>query len=478
MRPAWAGVANSGSEAHVTHVSDPELVRRTLQGDTTAFGTLVERYKQAVYGVCVSLLGDFALAQDLAQEAFLKAFQHVHRLAMPERFGNWLCIIARNECLLYLRQVHATEASGHAFYDQACSGQAHLVPVEQQQELRHQQDYHERLGAAALQALQTLSEKNRQVITLYYLSGYSLKELGALLGISPTTAKMRLHRARQHLRKEAITMVENALTQQQLGPDFITRMRVADMTILFTDMVGTTRLLGQLPPEEALDLLYTYMNTIAQILVDHGATLHIVAGDAIIAFWGAPAPTPDHAVQGCLAALAIQTGIAELRTRQQHEGKPALHVKCGLQSGRLFVSALGSRGPQAYTLMGQASHIASRLESMNTRLGTSILIGDATYQQAQEAIEARAVGQFKLSPYPDPIMAYEVLARKGDLEPRKAQASARYLEGFAHYQARRWEQALAAFRDALQLDPSDGPSRYYQERCETLLAAPPEMMNL
>ena len=101
-----------GSEAHVTHLSDPELVRRTLQGDTTAFGTLVERYKQVVYGVCVSLLGDFALAQDLAQDAFLKAFQHVHRLAMPERFGNWLCIIARNECRLYLRQAHATGAPG------------------------------------------------------------------------------------------------------------------------------------------------------------------------------------------------------------------------------------------------------------------------------------------------------------------------------------------------------------------------------
>jgi len=123
----------------MTHLSDPELVRRTLQGDTTAFDTLVERYKQVVYGVCVSLLGDFALAQDLAQDAFLKAFQHMHRLAMPERFGNWLCIIARNECRLYLRQAHATVAPGRIFYDQASSDQAHLVPAEQQQELRHQQ---------------------------------------------------------------------------------------------------------------------------------------------------------------------------------------------------------------------------------------------------------------------------------------------------------------------------------------------------
>jgi adenylate cyclase len=75
-------------------------------------------------------------------------------------------------------------------------------------------------------------------------------------------------------------------------------------------------------------------------------------------------------------------------------------------------------------------------------------------------------------------MAYEVMARKGELEPRKAQAITHYLEGFAHYQARRWEQALPAFRAALQLDPDDGPSRFYQERCATLLAAPPEMMSM
>ena len=68
-------MTNSDSEAHVTHRSDSGLVRHTLQGDTTAFGTLVERYKQVLDWVCVSLLGDFALAQNLAQDVFLKAFQ-------------------------------------------------------------------------------------------------------------------------------------------------------------------------------------------------------------------------------------------------------------------------------------------------------------------------------------------------------------------------------------------------------------------
>jgi hypothetical protein len=75
-------------------------------------------------------------------------------------------------------------------------------------------------------------------------------------------------------------------------------------------------------------------------------------------------------------------------------------------------------------------------------------------------------------------MAYEVLARKGELAAPKRPAMARYLEGFTSFQARQWEQALPAFTEALQLDPTDGPSRFYKERCETLLATPPEVIAL
>ena len=133
----------------MTHDSDMDLVTRTLQGDSVAFGTLVERYQRAVYAVCVSILHDFDLAQDLTQEAFLKALQHLHRLAIPARFGNWLRIIAMNECRLYIRRRQATIRPEHPFYEQVSWGQAHRMSVEQQQELHQQQDEHDRLGVAS-----------------------------------------------------------------------------------------------------------------------------------------------------------------------------------------------------------------------------------------------------------------------------------------------------------------------------------------
>ena len=105
-------------------------------------------------------------------------------------------------------------------------------------------------------------------------------------------------------------------------------------------------------------------------------------------------------------------------------------------------------------------------------------MGQTTYEQAQSTIEARVVGRVKARAYPEVVLAYEVLSRKGALATHKTQAIARYMEGFTHYQARQWEQALPAFTEALQLDPTDGPSRFYKERCETLLATPPEVIAL
>ena len=162
----------------MTHLSDADLVSRTLHGDAAAFGTLVERYQQAVYGVCVSLVHDFDLAQDLAQDAFLKAFQHLHRLTMPTHFGTWLRVIATNECRLYMRQARSVQALWRVHCDALGTQPAHLLPADQQWELHQQRDTRDRLAVAALQALETLSEKSRQVITLYYLGGHSVQEVG------------------------------------------------------------------------------------------------------------------------------------------------------------------------------------------------------------------------------------------------------------------------------------------------------------
>ena len=177
-------------------------------------------------------------------------------------------------------------------------------------------------------------------------------------------------------------------------------------------------------------------------------------------------------------ALAIQARVAELNARSHQNGKPPVYVKCGLQTGKMFIGEVGIKQQTStvWRTFGPAAELAFTLQRANKSLGTSVLVGHETYEQAQGAIEARAVGQVKVRLYPTAVMAYEVLARQGKLAAHTMRAISRYLEGFTYYKARQWEQALPAFAEALQLDPADGPSKFYKERCETLLATPPEVI--
>src|SRR5262249_28892206 len=150
----------------------------------------------------------------------------------------------------------------------------------------------------------------------------------------------RLHRARQQLQKEAISMVEDALTRKQLGSELLRRIQLADATILFADISGTLDIFARGPSEEALARLYECMGEIVQSVIDHGGTLHSYEGDAVVAFWGAPVPSADHAVLACLAALGIQARTAGPGARGKSDGEPHLHVKCGLSTGTLFVGEL------------------------------------------------------------------------------------------------------------------------------------------
>ena len=148
-----------------------------------------------------------------------------------------------------------------------------------------------------------------------------------------------------------------------------------------------------------------------------------------MAFWGAPVPTADHAVQGCLAALAIQARVAELNARSHQNGKPPVYVKCGLQTGKMFIGEVGIKQQTStvWRTFGPAAELAFTLQRANKSLGTSVLVGHETYEQAQGAIEARAVGQVKVRLYPTAVMAYEVLARQGELAAHTMRAISRYL---------------------------------------------------
>jgi len=172
---------------------DAELVGRAAAGEQEAFEPLVRRYSDSIVRFVHHMVGDFQAAEDIAQEAFLKAFAHLGRLEQPERFSTWLYSIARHSCLDWIRARHAGPSvedlgeAGAEFADlqsatpdaPAETGEMHTHIVEELKRLRA--DY-------------------REIMLLKHVHELSYKEIGEIVGLSPSAVGEKLSRVRQMLR--------------------------------------------------------------------------------------------------------------------------------------------------------------------------------------------------------------------------------------------------------------------------------------
>jgi RNA polymerase sigma factor (sigma-70 family) len=177
---------------------DAETVRLVLAGRREAFVGLFERHQESVLGLCRRLLGSEVEAQDVAQDAALRAFLGLKTLREPERFGAWLHSIAANLARQrlrgrYRRPTVPLEPSGGAPGQEGDRQVPDGAPGPE--EVRLARELHDEV----LEAIRGLSDANREAVVGYYLQGYSYAELAALLGVPVSTVKGRLYKGRKQL---------------------------------------------------------------------------------------------------------------------------------------------------------------------------------------------------------------------------------------------------------------------------------------
>jgi RNA polymerase sigma-70 factor (ECF subfamily) len=187
-----------------------ELVQRSLKGDNDAFSQLVCKYQYAVYGLAFHYLKNFADAQDIAQEAFLEAYQKLGTLKHPERFASWLNGITKNLCRMSLR--HKREEV--SIDDISDKQDDERLPSPQ--ETCEQIELHDQV----MKAISQLPEPNRIALTLRCIDGLSYEEISDFLDVPLGTVKSRLYRAKRALKKELVSMVAQDLKGHELDPEF------------------------------------------------------------------------------------------------------------------------------------------------------------------------------------------------------------------------------------------------------------------
>ncbi|HMR34125.1 MAG TPA: adenylate/guanylate cyclase domain-containing protein [Geminicoccaceae bacterium] len=180
-----------------------------------------------------------------------------------------------------------------------------------------------------------------------------------------------------------------------------------ELSVLFTDLAGFTGLSERLG-EAVVPLLTRYLGLSTRAVLEHGGTVDKFIGDAVMAFWNAPLDDPGHALNACRAALRIQELMSELTDGH------ALMVRIGINSGEVLVGNIGSEDRLSYTAVGDVVNVASRLEGLNKRYGTQILIGEATRRLCGGRIHARNIDSVAVQGRQEATIVYELL---GIVEP-------------------------------------------------------------
>jgi adenylate cyclase len=244
---------------------------------------------------------------------------------------------------------------------------------------------------------------------------------------------------------------------------------IKPLTILFADIAGFTGLSERLG-DRIVPLLSSYLDTMSREVSAHRGTIDKFIGDAVMAFWGAPAANPDHAADACRAALACQRALRESGLTDD-AGRP-LRVRVGLNSGDVLVGNIGSEVRLNYTVIGDAVNVASRLEGANKEYGTDIIIGEETRRLAGDQIIVRELDRLTVYGRAQGIAVYELLgmAEDGTVLPP---CMTLYESGLSAYRDRHFEQAADLFEQALQARDADQPARLMLERCRDLLRQPP-----
>lgn len=186
------------------------LVERSREGDLEAFTEVVRRFQDMAHGYAYSILGDFHLAEDAAQEAFVDAYYKLDALREPAAFPGWFRRIVFKHC-------------DRAIQKKSVS----TVPLEEGMRVAEPNPERSELQERVLEAIRDLPERQREATTLYYINGYSQNEISDFLEVPVTTVKKRLHDSRKKLKERMLGMVEETLKDHTLDDAFSERVAKA-----------------------------------------------------------------------------------------------------------------------------------------------------------------------------------------------------------------------------------------------------------
>jgi len=245
-----------------------------------------------------------------------------------------------------------------------------------------------------------------------------------------------------------------------------------EMTALFTDVRGFTSISEGLDPKALSLLMNEFLTPLTEVIYKHRGTIDKYMGDCIMAFWGAPVRNPEHARHGVLAALEMQQKLKSLQPEFRAKNWPEVRIGVGLNTGRMSVGNMGSRIRLAYTVMGDAVNLASRLEGITKEYGADIIVGEDT-RAAVTGIVFMELDRVRVKGKEVAVAMFEPVGLEGDVPQAVLDEIDAFQRAAAAYRIQDWDEAEARFRKLEQGAPGRKLYQVFLKRIADFRADPP-----
>lgn len=293
--------------------------------------------------------------------------------------------------------------------------------------------------------------------------------IGALMVLNLTHGFLRETQQRGQLKNMFGQYVPPQLVEIMMRnpEDFNAEGESREMTVLFADIRGFTTLSETLHPTELKRLLNQFFGHMTRIIFDHHGTIDKYVGDMIMAFWGAPVRDAHHGLHGVQAALAMLATVEKIRPQLQAQGLPDIHIGIGLNTGLMHVGDMGSEYRRAYTVLGDAVNLASRLEGLTKYYGVGVVIGEQTRAQLGDFV-CRKLDRVKVKGKTRGIEVYEPLCARAELPAAMAAMLDEYHRALDLYWGQQWDAAAQILTQLHNRDPHSAIYALYLERIASL----------
>lgn len=243
-------------------------------------------------------------------------------------------------------------------------------------------------------------------------------------------------------------------------------------TCLATDVESYTKLAEQMDPTDLRTLLEEYFRTIIQPVHSHDGNIMDVGGDAMLSIWASSSEDQslDLRNKACHASLDIAHALESFN---KVEGRPPMYTRIGLHSGEVILGCIGSSGHYEYRAAGDTVNTASRIQDLNKRLGTHLLVSDKVIEGVNDFL-TRPLGRFPLRGRASTVSIFEIVAHKKEVRSDQLWLCEAFADAMRSYAWEEWEESCHKLSEILKVFPHDGPTQYYLELCQKRPCSLPE----